>query len=210
MNPRRLYRSRTDHPLTGLAGGLAEYFDLDPSLVRILWIVSIIFGGLTIFLYVVMAIVVPLEPYPGYARQQSQYYRSQFQGWAPPAPGPVPQSTSAATGAPGEPGSTDAQGAPTAGSPADATTGTSYAGPTDPTMGWQPMPPMPPMEPPASRGSGQGGFILGILFVLFGALALADQLIPGWGGAGRLWPAFIVGVGALLLVGSFRRGATSR
>jgi phage shock protein C len=57
---RRLFRSRTDTILGGVAGGVAEYLDIDPSLVRIIWaILAIITGGIFVVLYVVMWIVVP-------------------------------------------------------------------------------------------------------------------------------------------------------
>ena len=59
---RRLYRCRHDRLLAGVAAGVAEYFDLDPSLVRILFLLSIFFGGVGLFLYIAMAIIVPLEP----------------------------------------------------------------------------------------------------------------------------------------------------
>ena len=59
---RRLYRCRHNKMLAGVAGGVAEYFDLDPSLVRILFVVSIFFGGIGLLLYIGMAIIVPLEP----------------------------------------------------------------------------------------------------------------------------------------------------
>jgi phage shock protein C len=59
---RRLYRCRHDKMLAGVAGGVAEYFDLDPSLVRLLFVVSIFFGGIGLLLYIGMAIIVPLEP----------------------------------------------------------------------------------------------------------------------------------------------------
>lgn len=60
---RRLYRCRHDRRLAGVAGGLAEFFDLDPTLVRLLWFLSIFFtGGLSILLYLGLAIIVPLEP----------------------------------------------------------------------------------------------------------------------------------------------------
>jgi phage shock protein C len=59
---RRLYRCRDNRFLAGVAGGVAEYFDLDPSLVRIFFVVSIFFGGLGLLLYIGMAIIVPLEP----------------------------------------------------------------------------------------------------------------------------------------------------
>ena len=59
---RRLYRCRHDKILAGVASGVAEYFDLDPSLVRILFLVSTFFGGIGFLLYIAMAIIVPLEP----------------------------------------------------------------------------------------------------------------------------------------------------
>ena len=59
---RRLYRCRHDKRLAGVAAGVAEYFELDPSLVRVLWFVSIFFGGVTLLLYIGMALIVPLEP----------------------------------------------------------------------------------------------------------------------------------------------------
>lgn len=62
MNRRSLYRCRHDQRLAGVASGLAEYFDLDVSLVRILWVLSIFVGGMGILLYIAMAIIVPLEP----------------------------------------------------------------------------------------------------------------------------------------------------
>jgi len=59
---RRLYRCSHDRKIAGVASGVAEYFDLDPTLVRILWFVSIFFGGLTLLLYIGMALIVPVEP----------------------------------------------------------------------------------------------------------------------------------------------------
>lgn len=60
---RRLYRCTHDRKIAGVASGLAEYFELDPTLVRILWFVSIFFGGLGLLLYIGMAIIVPNEPF---------------------------------------------------------------------------------------------------------------------------------------------------
>lgn len=62
---RRLYRSRTDSVIGGVAGGVAEYLDVDPSIVRIVWaVLAIVTGGIFLVLYVVMWIVVP-EGTPG-------------------------------------------------------------------------------------------------------------------------------------------------
>lgn len=56
----RLFRSRDDRMLAGVAGGLAELWDADPSVVRILWaLLALLTGGLALVVYIVMAIVVP-------------------------------------------------------------------------------------------------------------------------------------------------------
>ena len=59
----RLYRSRDDRMITGVAGGVAEQLDADPSLIRIVWAVLIVLtGGLALLVYIVMAVVVPERP----------------------------------------------------------------------------------------------------------------------------------------------------
>lgn len=58
----RLYRSRDDRVIAGVAGGLAELWDLDPSVVRIVWALLILLtGGIFLLIYVIMWIVVPEE-----------------------------------------------------------------------------------------------------------------------------------------------------
>ena len=78
----RLYRSRDDRILAGVAGGVAEYFDLDPSLVRIAWAAARLRRTASASCsYIVMAIVVPEEPGPasrpmdGDARSRSGHPR---------------------------------------------------------------------------------------------------------------------------------------
>jgi len=58
---KRLYRSRDDRMICGVCGGLAKYFDLDPTIVRILFVLLVFANGLGILAYIIMAIVVPLE-----------------------------------------------------------------------------------------------------------------------------------------------------
>ena len=56
----RLYKSRNDRFLFGVAGGLAEYFDIDPVLVRVGWVLLAIgTGGIGLLVYIVLAIVTP-------------------------------------------------------------------------------------------------------------------------------------------------------
>ncbi len=62
---RRLYKSRTERMIDGVCGGIAQYFDLDPTLVRIAWVILTLLGGSGIILYIAAMIIMPKEPYPG-------------------------------------------------------------------------------------------------------------------------------------------------
>ena len=89
----RLFRSRDERMLAGVAGGLAEYWDADPSLIRVLWVLLIIVtGGLALLVYIVMAVVVPEEgEYP-----VTTTYAPPPNATAPdagPAGGPSPAAT---------------------------------------------------------------------------------------------------------------------
>lgn len=59
----RLYRSRDDRMLFGVAGGMAEWMDLDPAIVRLVWALLILAGGVGLLLYIIAAIVIPEAPY---------------------------------------------------------------------------------------------------------------------------------------------------
>lgn len=60
---RRLYRSPDDRVLAGVAGGMAETYDLDPAIVRVGWaLLALLTGGIFLVIYIVMALVVPLRP----------------------------------------------------------------------------------------------------------------------------------------------------
>jgi phage shock protein C len=57
--PRKLYRSRTERMVAGVCGGLAEYFNVDATVIRVLFLVLTLFGGSGLVVYVVMWILVP-------------------------------------------------------------------------------------------------------------------------------------------------------
>jgi phage shock protein C len=59
---KRLYRSRNDRKLSGVCGGLGKYFDIDPVIFRIVFVVTIFFGLAGLIAYIIMALIVPLEP----------------------------------------------------------------------------------------------------------------------------------------------------
>jgi len=58
---KRLYRSRTDKTIAGVCGGLANYFDIDPVIVRIAWVMFAI-CGIGIITYIIAILVIPQEP----------------------------------------------------------------------------------------------------------------------------------------------------
>ena len=60
---KKLYRSRKDKMIGGVAGGLADYFEVDPTLVRIVFIVTLFLGGSGVLAYIILWIVVPEEPF---------------------------------------------------------------------------------------------------------------------------------------------------
>ena len=59
---KRLYKSRNDKMLGGVCGGIAEYFDIDPTLVRLGWVLFCALGCSGILAYIVAAIVIPEQP----------------------------------------------------------------------------------------------------------------------------------------------------
>ena len=63
MDPtRKLYRSTTNRQLAGVCGGLAQYFNIDATLVRVLFVLLAVLGGSGLVLYVAMWIIVPKQP----------------------------------------------------------------------------------------------------------------------------------------------------
>lgn len=65
---KRLFKSRTNRMLCGVCGGLGEYFDLDPVIIRLLWVFSVFCLGGGLFAYIIAAIVIPSDN--GYIDEQ--------------------------------------------------------------------------------------------------------------------------------------------
>ena len=59
MGDKRLYKSSENSMLCGVCGGIAEYFDIDPTLVRLAWVILTCFGGAGIWAYIIAAIIIP-------------------------------------------------------------------------------------------------------------------------------------------------------
>jgi len=175
----RLYRSRDDRMLAGVAGGLAELWDADPSLVRIVWALLVVFtGGLALLVYVVMAFVVPED--------------ADLQVRRPAHTDPATQAASAASGA-AEPGAasgwttstgTGDRAAERAARQAARAQGRSVTN---------------------RAGGNPGALIGGAILILIGGFFLAREFLPemdfDW-----FWPLVLVGLGVFLLVSALRRG----
>ncbi len=59
MEPKKLYRTRTPRVFAGVCGGLGEYFDIDPVLIRILFVALAFLGGGGVLIYIILWIVLP-------------------------------------------------------------------------------------------------------------------------------------------------------
>jgi NADP-dependent 3-hydroxy acid dehydrogenase YdfG/phage shock protein PspC (stress-responsive transcriptional regulator) len=59
---RKLYRSRKDRMIAGICGGLAQHFGIDPTWVRLFFVLLFFLGGCSILIYIIMWVIVPLEP----------------------------------------------------------------------------------------------------------------------------------------------------
>ncbi len=61
MAYRKLYRSETDKILGGVAGGLGEYFDIDPNIIRAIFVILAVFGGSGIVIYLILWVLLPTK-----------------------------------------------------------------------------------------------------------------------------------------------------
>lgn len=59
---KKLYKSDVDKKLCGVCGGIAEYFNIDSTLVRLLWAVLVVFVGTGVLAYILAAIIIPDKP----------------------------------------------------------------------------------------------------------------------------------------------------
>ena len=65
---KRLQRSRSEKMVGGVCGGFAEYFSIDPTIVRVLWVIITLLGGAGLLLYIIFWVIMPLQPPAPYVR----------------------------------------------------------------------------------------------------------------------------------------------
>ncbi|HEY5629044.1 MAG TPA: PspC domain-containing protein [Candidatus Limnocylindrales bacterium] len=195
----RLYRSTTDRSLSGVCGGLAAWMGLDPSLVRIAWVLlSLMSGGIFVVLYIVMAVVVPDAP-PGWAPRGRPHTPGAPQGGAWGSAG-----TGQPLWGPGTPGTTWGGSAPSGNwggnAPGGAWTGAPTGAPASGTPG---APTPPPADWDFRHRGDQAGIVVGIVLVVLGVWFLVRDYVPiNWD---LVWPVAVIALGALLIIGAARR-----
>ncbi|MCM1452859.1 MAG: PspC domain-containing protein [Clostridium sp.] len=62
MPAKKLYRSNAYKMIGGVCGGLAEYFDIDPTIIRLAWVFLTLWAGFGVLAYIIAWIVIPLNP----------------------------------------------------------------------------------------------------------------------------------------------------
>jgi phage shock protein C len=201
--PRRLVRSSRERMWAGVAGGLAEYFDLDPALVRLLWVAAaVVSGGLAVPVYILAWIILPRDDRmsdtgPNAWRDWSQEFHNETQRLADEARRMADdmRGTGQTWRAPGP---TE----PTGGDPAtDKGAPSGYAAPPPEQAWWS--------EPDVERHRHHGrhprsaGFVLVALGVLLLAANSGVFRLIDWH---LMWPVIFIGLGVILLARQSRWG----
>ena len=62
MNNKKLYKLEEGKMIDGVCGGVAEYLNIDPTVVRVLWVIFSLSGGAGILAYIICALIIPRKP----------------------------------------------------------------------------------------------------------------------------------------------------
>jgi len=173
---KRLYRSSRERILGGVSGGLAEYFDVDVTLIRLAWILLALAGGTGLLAYIIAWIIIPERPRR--RRQDS------------PAPGQeTGEAEMEAEMIEVRPGDED-ESRERHGEgklEAEEEKGERKDGPRF----------------RGGRGERSGSWLLGVILVAVGLFLLIQNLFPWF--TFLFWPVLLIVAGILVLTGAFRR-----
>lgn len=230
--PSRLYRSRSEKMIAGVCGGLGEYFDVDPVLIRLLFVVTALISGVGLLAYIILWIVVPMQGNEDAPREQAlrgeveALYRTVREridpgstaagatGAATAGTGAWTDQSTCTTSAEGRVGE---ERSPAEGRvQEESAVGEARAVPPPPPSG----PHAPPFDlPPSDRLAAESVAVeaasrrrrrqhgAGAILIVLGVLFLAQNLgLLWWVQARFFWPLILVGVGAWLLFGRARHG----
>ncbi|WP_276348288.1 PspC domain-containing protein [Daejeonella sp. JGW-45] len=154
---KKLQRNEQEKTIAGVCAGLAEYFDVDVTWIRIAFVLAVLAGFSGVLAYIVLWIAVPAKPFnPNYSQFNADY--KVYDNAANPG-GPV----------------------------------------NDPTFTGIPY--------PKKKKSGNGGVMIGLLFVIFGAFFLLDEFhfVPYWFEFHKLWPLVFIIPGIMMIANANKR-----
>lgn len=178
---KKLYRSRDDRMVAGVCAGLAEYLEVDPTLIRAATLILALLtqGGVGLA-YLVMAVVVPEEP----VSEQ-------------PAPAVWPQQPAEVPAPAAEVITVSENETPATGPEAVPAPETVSAQPVTPAPAWTPP------APPKAEKRRSGGVGWGVVLIVLGLLLLAEEFttIDVW----RFWPVLIIALGVSAIIKGVRR-----
>jgi phage shock protein C len=86
MEPKRFYRSTSDKKIAGVAAGLGDYFDIDATLVRLLFVIIAFAGGGGVLIYIILWIVTPEQPFTLNQPQNQSAMENQQSSYGDPNP----------------------------------------------------------------------------------------------------------------------------
>lgn len=178
---KRLHRSRTNTIIGGVCAGIAEYFDVDPTLVRLAWAVLIFLGGTGIVAYLVAWLIMPVAP------DEGEYPRVSSRAAAMPTKDATVLTEPEAVTPLVETPTPEAQREPVSSRSQQATPA--------------------PFDRPSTTAGGLGGAsLIGLILIGAGGLLLARNFLP-WLHLQRFWPLALIALGLFLVVTAFdRRG----
>lgn len=148
---KKLQRNEQEKTVAGVCAGLAEYFDVDVTWIRIAFVLAVLAGFSGVLAYIVLWIAVPVKPFdPSYGQFTADY--KVYDNAANPN-GPI----------------------------------------NDPAFSGIPY--------PKKKKSGNGGVVIGIIFVMFGAFFLLDEFdfVPYWFEFHKLWPLVFIIPGIMMI-----------
>jgi phage shock protein PspC (stress-responsive transcriptional regulator) len=225
MGPPRLYRSEDDRVISGVAGGLADYFGIDSAIVRILWVVSVFLTGtLTFWVYLIMIAVVPPEPldWPTSPWAPGGQPLGFTAGYTPSTSAEAPSSGPGTGAAPADAADPTAAGAPQNASTPPAANMPPYNAQQNGWWGgdwswqrrqdrwqrraerWQERQQRWQTRSQDHHEHGGPGLVFGVLLILGGGLLAWHQVDPRID-LGLSWPVLVIALGVILVAASIRR-----
>lgn len=77
---KRLYKSETNKIFTGTCGGLGEYFNIDPTIVRLIFVIATFFSGFGVLVYIVAALIMPSVPADDFEKMNKDFHFKKSDG----------------------------------------------------------------------------------------------------------------------------------